>query len=102
MYNPKLSLIKNKAAKYNKLMKSLSLTDYVGTELGDGMLTFAISTVPQCVCLGLTTIIPFVVGSVLANCGLEFTTDELVIIIPLHTNIKEMVSEKEVETMLLT
>ena len=31
MYNPKLSLIKNKASKYNELMKSLSLTNYVGT-----------------------------------------------------------------------
>jgi len=51
--------------------------------------------------LGLATIISFVVGSVLANCGLAFTTDELVSSLPLNNKIKEMVAEKSAETVLL-
>ena len=66
------------------------------------MLAFAASTVPQRVFGGLATVITFVVGSVLANCGLTFTTDKLVISLLSHNKIKEMVTEKSLETVLLT
>ena len=102
VYNPKLSLIKNKAMNYDELIKSLSLTNYVGIELSDSMLVFDASTIPQCDFLGLAIIIPFVDGSVLANCGLVFTTDELVSSLPSHNKVKVMVADKVVETMLLT
>ena len=62
VYNPKLSIIKNKAAKRDELMELLSLNNYAGIELGDSMLALAASTVPQCGFLGLATIILFVVG----------------------------------------
>ena len=88
--------------KYDKLMKLLSLTNYVGTELGDSMLAFAVFTVPQYVFLGLTTIISFIVGSVLANYDLAFTTDELVSRLTSHNKIKDIVADKAVETVLLT
>ena len=103
MYNPKLSLIKNKAAKYNnEVMKLLSLTKYVGTELGDSMLAFTASTVPRCGFSGLATIISFVAGFVLSNYGLAFTTDELTSSLPSHNTIKEMVADKAVDTVLHT
>ena len=52
--------------------------------------------------LGLATIISFVVRSVLANCGLVFTTIKLGSSLPSHNHIEEMVANKAVETMLLT
>lgn len=74
----------------------------MGSDLGDSMFSFTASTVPQCRYNGLATIIPFIVGSTLANSGIEINSEKLVNSLPLHNKIKRMVEQKVIKTVLLT
>jgi len=67
IYKPKLSAIRVKVKKYDALMRQLSCYTYRGTDLGDDILIFGASLVPHCGFFGLSTVLPFEVGSVLAN-----------------------------------
>jgi len=58
VHKAKLSILQKKADQFNQIMKQLSMPFYQGTPLGDSMLGFASSLVPQCGHAGIATILP--------------------------------------------
>ena len=53
------------------MMKQLSSKEYLGTPLGDSMIGFASSLVPQCGHSGISTVMPLAIGSILATTGID-------------------------------
>ena len=78
VHKSKLKLLEKKAKKYDSIMRQLRAGTYHGTPLGDAMIGFASSLVPQCGHAGVSTITPILLGSVLANAGIEIENEKLV------------------------
>ena len=74
--------LRNKAEKYDQLIKNLSRPVYNGTPHADTMLGFATSLVPQCGCAGLATILPIIVSSVLINSGISIDSKSIIASLP--------------------
>ena len=62
IYKPKLSALEAKSKKYGTLMSQLSCYTYKGTYIGDAVVGFDTSSVPQCGYSGLSTVLPFIMG----------------------------------------
>ena len=97
-----IALLKNKAAKYDALMNEISRSKYNGSKIGDSMLGMAASVIPQCGYSGLSTAIPFVVGSVFANAGININQEKLIDSQPNRNKIHDFVTENAISTVLLT
>ena len=97
-----LGMLESKAAKYDAIVSQLSANKYKGSELGNAMIGFASSIVPQCGHNGIATVLPFAIGSLLANAGVEFKVEELVNSQPSNKTIQQCVEQNAVNTMILT
>ena len=83
-------------------MKQLRSGSYKGSNLGNLLMGVSASLVPQSGYSGLATIIPFVVGSVLANVDIPVDIDKLVNSLPGRDTIQKLVTKNAVDTILLT
>ena len=102
IYKPKLRALEAKAKKYDGLIIQLSCYTYRGTYLGDTILGVGASLVPQCGYSGLLTVLPFSVGSVLANAGIPIDMELLVNSMPSKDIIKNLVTKNTIDTCILT
>ena len=102
MHKAKLSILQRKANQFDRIMKQLSMPFYQGTPLGDSMLGFASSLVPQCGHAGIATILPLAIGSVLTNAGIDINSGELVDSQPSGQSIQRFVEQNAANTLLLT
>ena len=66
------------------------------------MIGFAASLVPQCGYYGLSSIIPFIIGSVFANGNIPIDSNLLVNSQPSRNTIQQLVEQNAVDTILLT
>ena len=78
IHKSKLGTLQNKASKYDQLMKQVQKSRYDGTPLGDAMIGYASSLVPQCGHYGVAAMLPFMIGSLFANAGLKFDVNKIV------------------------
>mgnify|MGYP003321216558 FL=1 len=101
VHKAKLSILQRKADQFNRIMKQLSMPFYQGTPLGDSMLGFASSLVPQCGHAGIATILPLAIGSVLTNAGIDINSRELVASQPSGQSIQRFVEQNAANTLLL-
>ena len=97
----KLGTLKKKAKAFDRLMKQLSTKCYNGTDDGDAMLGFAASVVPQCGYAGLSTAVPFIIGSLFVNAGVPINTESLVNSQPSDNTVQRLVEKSAVNTILL-
>ena len=81
--------LETKANKYDTLMKQLGSGSYKGSNLGNILMGVSASLVPQSGYSGLATIIPLVVGSVLANADIPVDINSL----PGRDTIQKLVTE---------
>ena len=88
IYKPRLSALEAKAKKYDNLLKQLGSGKYKGSTLGNLLMGVGASLVPQSGYSGLATILPFVVGSVLANTDISVDMDNLVTSLPERDTIQ--------------
>ena len=102
IYKPKLSALKAKAKKYDTLISQLSCYTYRGVDLRDVILGCGVSLVPQCGYSGLSTILPFTVGSVLANAGITIDVELLVNLMPSKDIIQNLVTKNTIDACILT
>ena len=102
VHKSKLKLLEKKAKKYDSIMRQLTAGTYHGTPLGDAMIGFASSLVPQCGHAGVSTITPILLGSVLANAGIEIENEKLVNSQPSGNSIQRFVEQNALNTLLLT
>ena len=101
-HKTKLAMLESKAAKYDAIMNQLSSNQYKGTELGNAMIGCASSIVPLCGHYGIATVLPFAIGSLLANAGVEFKVEDIVNSQPSNITIQQCVEQNAVNTMILT
>ena len=66
------------------------------------MLACVTSSVPQCGYSSLSTVIPFVIGSMLSNAGLEVSIENLVNACPSRQKLQDLVTNNAVNTIMLT
>ena len=66
------------------------------------MIGCASSIVPQCGHYGIATVLPFAIGSLLANAGVEFKVEDIVNSQPSNITIQQCVEQNAVNTMILT
>lgn len=66
------------------------------------MLGFGAALVPQCGYYGLATVIPFVVGSVFADAGIDFDHKKLIASLPSPQTLQRQVTELAIDTIMLT
>ena len=97
----KLGTLKKKAKAFDRLMKQLSTKCYNGTDDGDAMLGFAASVVPQCGYAGLSTAVPFIIGSLFVNAGVPINTESLVNSQPSDNTVQRLVEKSAVNTIIL-
>ena len=102
IYKPKLSALEAKINKYDALMSQLSCYTYRGTYIGDAILGFGTLSVPQCGYFGFSTILPFIMGSVLANAGIPIDMELLVKLMPSKNTIQNLVTKIAIDTCILT
>ena len=102
IHKSQLSILKMKADKYDRLMNHLSQVHYMGSALGNAMLGFAASIVPQCGYTGLAKVIPFIIGSLFANINITIDFEKLVDSQPSGHTIQRLVAQNAVDTVLLT
>ena len=102
IHRSKLGSLQNKASKYDRLMKQLRKSRYDGTPLGDAMIGYASSLVPQCGHSGVAATLPFMIGSLFANAGLKFDVNEIVNSQPSDKKIQKCVEQNAVNTMIRT
>merc|ERR1740124_288132 len=102
IYKPKLSALESKTKKYDDLMSQLSSCIYKGTDLGDAILVFGASLVPQCGYSCLSTMLPFSIRSVLANAGIPISVELLVSLMPSKDTIQNLVTKNAIDTCILT
>ena len=94
IHKSQLAILKRKAANYDTLMKHLSNPQYVGHNVGNSMIGFAASLVPQCGYYMLSSIIPFIIGSVFANGNIPIDSNLLVNSQPTRNTIQRLVEQK--------
>ena len=94
--------MKKKVAKYDRLMKQLTKPRYVGNHVGDSIICFAASFVPQCGYYGLSSVIPFIIGSIFAYSNNPIDNDLLLNSQPSRDTIQRLVEQNVVDTILLT
>ena len=90
IHKKKLSILKENAQKYNKLMSVLLASQYEGSEVGNRMTGFALSYIPQTGYSDISTVLPFFVGSVLTYAGITFDANKLVNSIPYDFFVKNV------------
>ena len=73
-----LRMQKKEAKEFHLLMNQLSNECYTGNDGGGLMLVFDASIVPQCGYSGLSTAIPFIIGSLFANTGIPINSELLI------------------------
>ena len=102
IYKPKLSALEAKSKKYGTLMSQLSCYTYRFTYLGDAILEFGASLVPQCSYSGLSTVLLFAVGSVLDNACIPIDVELLVNSMPSKDTIQNLVTKNAIDMCILT
>ena len=83
-------------------MKQLFNPQYIGDNIGNSMIGFAASLVPQCGYYGLSSIIPFIIGSVFTNGNIPIDSNLLVNSQPLRNTIQRLAEQNVFDTILLT
>ena len=96
IYKLKLSALEAKAEKYDALTSQLYCYTYRGIDLGDAILEFGASLVPQCSYSGLSTVLTFVIGSALANAGISISVESLVNSMPRKDTIHNLVTKNTI------
>ena len=96
------SMLVDKAAKFDAIIETITKPRYSGTDLGDWILGYAASAVPQCGFSGLSTILPLAVASVFINSGIHIDPDLIVGSQPCRNKILDIVTQNATETILLT
>ena len=84
----KLGLLKAKADCFDKILNALSQHQYVGSDVGDSMISLAASLVPQCGYAGLSSVIPLAIGSVFATAGVPIDHMKVIDSQPSYNHIK--------------
>jgi len=102
IHKSNLKLLERKAEKYNSILRQLTGGAYQGTPLGDAMIGFASSLVPQCGYAGVATILPILIASVFANAGIEIDSKKLVNSQPSDKSIQRFVENNALNTFQLT
>ena len=83
-------------------MEQLGNDTYKGSDLGNLLIGVSASLVPQSGYAGLATIIPFIVGSVLADVNIPVDIDSLVNSLSGRDTIQKLVTKNAVDTIMLT
>ena len=103
MHKTKNQIHQSNADAQKRLISSLSGRKYAGTKLGDSLLAFGVSLIPQCDLAGLSTVIPFVAASILANANIPIPPiKDLVGSLPSDKKLQSLVTRHAVENMLMT
>ena len=102
IYKTNLSALEAKAKKCDVLMSQLSCYTYRGTDLGNTILGCGASLVPQCGYSGISTVLQFAVGSVLANTEIPIDVELLVNSMPSKDIIQNLVTKHTIDTCILT
>lgn len=87
---------------YDSLMNVVSKEKYSGNTVGDRLLGFGSTLVPQCGYSGFATVLPFVIGSLFANAGINIDMDSVVKSLPQRDKIQDLVTDVAVDNILLT
>ena len=72
IHKTQLSILKAKAELYDSLRSNIDRDLYKGTNVAGNMMGFAASYVPQAGYSGIATVVPFIIGAFLENCGIEY------------------------------
>jgi len=101
MHFTRLSRLRNKAGKYDHLIKNPSRRVYNGTPQADMMLGFATSLVPQCSYAGLATILPISISSVLINSEISIDAKNIIALLPSPQYLQSTVTNYATNTLFL-
>ena len=97
-----LGVLKAKSQKFDSLMKVVQSGRYTRTATGSSTLAFGVTLVPSCSYFGLSTLLPFAVGSVFEDAGIELDKSRLIESLPSSQTLRTLVTETAVDTVLLT
>ena len=94
--------MRNKASKYDSLMKIISRQRYIRSHVGNRLFGTATYLVPQANNNGFATITPMIFVAVLANSGMKCSTGNIVDSLPENYLLGDMVIQNAADTIILT